>query len=349
MFTLHDTIELTKKAVIFTVIGAVIIIILILLFRFGVFLKNTFYPEAPPPPEVAFGKLPPIEFGKSEEQNFTYVIDTLSGELPVFPERVNVYELVQPYPEFFDYSRAKAKAQRLGLTTNPERINESIYQWAANTDLRPIFTINIVNNDFFYQTNYLTYDPIINAAKRPTTESAIEEAQSFLQSLNSFPDALNTASTSAVPYAIKEGNLIPATSQATTQAVRVDFYQQTVNRLPVYYPDYPSSLNYVIVAGGNSKDTVVEASYIYRQASETYSDYPIKTSKEAFSELQEQKAHVTSYFGTDTEIKITDVDLGYFIGPGEQQYLMPVFVFIGNDGEFTALVSAVQNDYIESE
>ncbi|MCL5432856.1 MAG: hypothetical protein M1524_01950, partial [Patescibacteria group bacterium] len=73
--------------------------------------------------------------------------------------------------------------------------------------------------------------------------------------------------------------------------------------------------------------------------------YPIKTADESFSDLQRGDAYIVSYDGTDPNIKIKNVYLGYYLGDTEQDYLMPIVVFEGNDN-FVAFISAIKNEWL---
>ncbi len=346
MFTLHDTIALTKKVLLYAAIGAVGIFILIMLFRFGVFLKNTLFPDPPPPFGVSFGKLQNISFGVSEEGNFSYVLDTLSGTYPQFSDRANVYEITQTEPEFFDLARANEKAKVMGFTTQPSLIGENLYQWTTNSQLRPVMKMNTVTGDFVLNTSFLTYSPLLTGTNRPNTQIAVKEAEVFLSSVNSFPGTINKASTSARMLTVRDGTVVESESVNTTQMVRVDFYHNTVEQLPIYYPDHPQSLIYVLLATSLADPLVIEASYVNKPISSNFSDYPIKTAEEAFKELEAGNGYIASYYGSSPEISIKEIKLGYFMSAEKQKYLMPVVVFFGDNG-FVAFVSAVREEYIE--
>jgi hypothetical protein len=344
--SLHDTIEMTKKALLFGAIGIGIIIVLFFLFRFGVFLKNTLFPTPPPPINASFGKLPAISFPKQEEKTaYTYTLDTISGDYPAFPDRVLVYKIIPEIPQFYDLARAKVKAKNIGFEVSPVPILENVYQWSENDGLQRKLIMNTLTKDFTLISAYKTFPPVEQATHLGNADSAKEAAMSFFETLNSYPETINAASTSAKLFTLQGGELVEAASINTAQIVRVDFYRREVNSLPIYNPNFPDSLIYALIGGGTTEPEVVEAQYADHNISEEASDYPIKTAEQAFSELQAGKGYVATAFGKATDIHITEIHLGYYLGKEAQEYLLPVIVFQGENDEFTAYVPAIPDSF----
>ena len=76
--TLHETAELIKKSAIRGGFGLVGLVMLFILIRVGIFVKNIIFPPKVQPPTLAYGKLPPIQFPKSSVSDvFTYTLNTL--------------------------------------------------------------------------------------------------------------------------------------------------------------------------------------------------------------------------------------------------------------------------------
>ena len=85
--------------------------------------------------------------------------------------------------------------------------------------------------------------------------------------------------------------------------------------------------------------------FSHQVVSQENTTYPIKNVSQAFDLLKKNKAYIAGYFGTQTEIRIKDIYLAYYLGEEKQQYLMPVYVFSGKDG-FTAYVPAVSDTWM---
>jgi len=322
-----------------------ILAILFLVVYLGMVIKEKIIPTPLPPPTVSFGKLPAIEFPKSQEvKDAKYVIDTLTGKLLELPDRVKVYKIDPGKVDFLSLDRAQEKVSLLGFKNQKSFVSENTYQWVdRGIKLRQI-SYNISSSNFVFSTSFLT-DATIGQNNLAQPDQAIATAKSFLKSLSSFPEDLDETQTKTSLYAIKNYTIVPG-DQSTAQIIRVDFPQKNINSLPMRYPNSHHSTIYALIAGGQNPE-VVEASFQYKNVSNDYATYPIFTSSQAFDMLQEGKAYVLSYFGTENEILIKNVFLAYYIEEKEQKYLMPIVVFEGDD-DFVAYVSAIKDEWINN-
>jgi len=84
------------------------------------FIKQTFFPTPPPKPTLAFGTLNPQLFPKNaSDKKFTYVINTLSGALPSFPDQAKIYKMQINPPDLLGLTNAKQIAGGAGFTQGP--------------------------------------------------------------------------------------------------------------------------------------------------------------------------------------------------------------------------------------
>jgi hypothetical protein len=72
--------------------------------------------------------------------------------------------------------------------------------------------------------------------------------------------------------------------------------------------------------------------------------YPIRSGDEAFADLKKGKGFIVS-LPPVTKITIRKMFLGYFDPDVFQEYLQPVYVFLG-DGDFVGYVPAVSGQYL---
>lgn len=254
------------------------------------------------------------------------------------------------------------------------------YEWRETTPDQNGFenTIdyNIVTQNFTMSSNYLTQLSVLQAQfiqnlSDPT--AAVPIVQNFLGSLNSFPTDVDLTLTQEPPsgdsytttpqlYSVTNGQLTSTTALASAQVVRVDLYQKeidyTINaaqgqdlthsqnftmQLPIIYPHPPYSTMHFLVASGQNQADVVSANYTHQTinlAPTNMAIYPIKTPEQAYSDLKSGKAYIASYNGTGNQILINNVFLAYYMGATQQNYLMPVVVFEGQNG-FFAYVPAI--------
>ncbi|MCL5432611.1 MAG: hypothetical protein M1524_00650, partial [Patescibacteria group bacterium] len=267
--TLHEVTEKTKLIAKWTGIAIAGIVVLVIFFRIGVTVKNIFYPPTPTPPTVTFGKVPSIEFPTSKRiESFTYGVDTISGTLPVFSDRATINKIIQAEPDILALKRSESKISDIGILSSGTPISDKVYRWVENNSPNRIFIANIFSFNFNMTSNFLSDSKIVESITTINEKDAISKAQSFLSSLSSFPNDIDIAKTKTTLLAIRDGQLIPATSLSNTQAIRVDFYQKDYNDLKIYYSDYPNSTMNILVLGGKYEGQVVEANYFHQNISD---------------------------------------------------------------------------------
>jgi hypothetical protein len=343
MATLAQTTQITRKLL--AIIAGIIlaIIMLVVLFNIGTSIKESLYPTPAAPPSVSFGKIPALTFPQQNQPKYSYTLNTISGNLPTFSDRATVYKLLQPQPSLVALDNIKALLEKNNFKDNPSQISDSIFQWKNENQT---INYNIVSNDFLLQSNYLSDANVKSSTNLPNQPGAIDVAKQFFTTLNAKQDDIDFDKTKTSLFTIQNGTIIPASSLSNTQVVRVDFFQQDVNKLPVFYPDYPHSIMYALVAGGISQPQVVEAAFTHNiVVADNNATYPIKTAKQAFDDLKSGNAYISNYDSTKTNVTIQNVVLGYYIGGTNQQYLYPIIVFEG-DNNFYAFVSAITDEWM---
>ena len=160
-----------------------------------------------------------------------------------------------------------------------------------------------------------------------------------------FLDDIDIDLTKTLYYSIQDGQINPESNITNAQLIRLDFFQKSINGVPIYYPEVSTSPINAQVVNIRNNPTVIQANFNYQTITTINSTYPIKTVDQAFLELKDQKAYIASYFGENTNILIKNVTLGYYMGEEKQNYLMPIMIFEGNDG-FFAYVSAITDEWV---
>ena len=118
--------------------------------------------------------------------------------------------------------------------------------------------------------------------------------------------------------------------------------------MPVVTSSYYNSPHYVLFAYDINGLKVVRAQVKYFEASMDQSGlYPIKTSDQAWADLQKGVGYVVSSNKPDGQIAVKKIVLAYFDPDVYQEYLQPVYVFLGDD-KFAAYVPAVTDEYIQA-
>lgn len=324
-------------------------IVLFLLFKVGVFVKDTLYPTPPPPPTVGFDILDPIEFpDQKSTNNFSYSLDTVTGQLPDFSDRAKVYKIAKAEPDLLALRKAKDKMYRAGFKEDPVLIGQNVYKWTTDQPFQKTLSYNILTHDFNLTSSFLANENATTGKAFPLDEASIvDEAKNFFQNLDSFPEDINTEKTAVSLFTIKNYVLLSATSISNAQAARVYFFQKDVDEKPIFYSNPKSSPINTLITGGDNRPQVSDANYFYQKITDQSETYPIKTAKQAFEDLENGNAYIASFPENKSNISIKNVYLGYYIEDKKQNYLMPVVIFEGDDG-FFAYVSAITDEWINN-
>ncbi|MDP3726912.1 MAG: hypothetical protein Q8Q96_01185, partial [bacterium] len=349
MATLHKTTAFTKKILKWSTLTVIAIVLVAGGLRVGTQIKEYFFPTPLPPPTVKFDKLPRLIFPESavnlSSKELTYTLNTTSGQLPNLPTQTQVFKISKSSPSLLALQRAQEQVLKIGFNSPPTRIQNALYQW-ANQDTPPKkLLLDIVSLNFSLSSDFLSDQDILSAKNLPDENGAIETAKNFFSNI-SFPQDIDTQKTKTTLLKIASGKLTDATSLSTAQVIRVDFFQKDVDGRPIHYPNPQNSIMYALISAGTFTPQVIEAKFFHYNINEVSSTYPIKTAEEAFSELKTAKAYIASYFGNETNISIKNISLGYYLSEEEQNYLMPIIVFEGNNG-FFAYVEAIKGEWTE--
>jgi len=348
MTTLHRVTEATKKVLIGFSIGIGSIIFLILLFQVIVGLKASLFPTPPPPPTVSFGKLPQLIFPASKiSGNFTYTLNTISGSLPLFPDRETVYQIQQPQANLLSFSDAQQLLGQNGFTASPKAISESVYSWQQATTPFLVANYNIVNRDFAITSSFATDQNVLAALNLPSQNAAVAIAKQYLANFSTNVDDIDNAKTVVSLFTIQNGALSPALSLSNAKIVQVNFFQKSVNSLPIVYPNSPNSTVEIQIGSGEKNPQVIEAVYTHKIILTSQSaTYPIITAQQAYDALKSGKAYIANYDGTSNSVVIKNIYLAYYLGDTVEKYAMPVIVLQG-DNNFYAFVSAITDSQVQ--
>lgn len=349
MLTLSNASKSTKEILKWAALIIAAIILLIMAIRLVVFGKNLFFPSPPPKPDVSFGKLQQQAFPQGLiDKDLKYTVNTLTGELPSAPSQTKVFRMQTIQPDLLALKRFDQQVKNIGFESGYKALSDKVFEWNSNPNLSNLdrrLRINIVTYGFTIISAFTSDETILSAKDLPSEERAKTIAQSVLENMQSLPSDIDLSKTKTNLFSIKNGALSKATSLSNTQVIGVDFVQGDINKLPIFYENPSSSNISVFIGAGGNQGQVVAANYSYQKVSEVSSTYPIKNTKEAFDDLKSGKGVITSYSGGSSNILINNVFLAYYIGNQPQDFLMPIYVFAGND-DFYAYVEAVTDEWI---
>jgi hypothetical protein len=319
---------------------------LFLLFKVLGFVKELIFPTPPPPPTVSFGKIPESYFQTGIKKNFNYTIDTLSGELPQFEDRANVYEMETPKPDLLAVERASLKVSNLGFDKKPEQLSDILFRWNREEAPQKTLILNVNMASFTLFSSFLTNQNVLSASNLPEEKEAIAISKRFIEFLDVFPETIDENKTKTKLFNIVSGSLVPVQSLSNAKLISVYFYQKDIDEMPIVYPGGTDSSMNLVVGGGQFEGEVVNARFFYQKVTDKSGTYPIISAQEAFEKLKKGEAYIASHEGDDNNVLIKKVYLGLYSEGRQQEYLTPVVVFEGNNN-FMAYVPAVMDEWID--
>lgn len=342
MATLTEISILTRKIIRFTIIGIIGLIFLRIFWGMGRNIYLYFFPPPPPPPTVTFGKLPKIPFpqGKSAG-DLSFSLETPEGGLPVFFSQATVYFMPKPSPTLSSLELAGVKAFDMGFVSVPEEISQTLYRFRQK-DNPATLEYDIASNTFSISYD-LAQDSSILERIPPPPEVAASTIRSYLSSSDLLPEDLSGL-TSHEFLKIQEGNLVPALSQSDADLIKVHLFRKEFDELPTVTARPDDANVWFMISGDRERlRQVVAAEFHYFPVDgEQSSTYPIKTTEEAWSELQSGNAYIAK-LGSSSNVVIRRIYLAHYDPSIPSEFFQPVYVFEG-DG-FTAYIPAVTLDY----
>lgn len=347
MPTLYKTTSGIRLVGKFFGLGLGAVLITFILFKVGTVLKEIISPTPLPPPTITFGKLPEIIFHASiDGSKNSYTLNTLTGSLPTFPDRISVYKTEEEIPGLLTIERARARVKNIGFSGNGVALSPSIYQWTNSVSPFKRLVTNIINFNFNLTSAYATDETITRNNVLPSENEAVKKATEFLQSFSGIPTDIDMDKTKTTLFQIQNGELTQVQSISNTQIIRVDYYQKDIGGYRIFYPNPDFSTMNLLVAKG-TREPVVEAHFFHTKiASDSAGTYPIITAQEAWSILKKNNAHIARYDGESKSIDIQKIELGYYSPDSKTTYLMPIIVFSGDDN-FRAYIPAITSEWIE--
>lgn len=274
-------------------------------------------------PDMKFGELPVLNLPKSNvsSSNFSYNLDTTTGNLPNFSKIAKVFFMPKIQNGFLAPDKAQSLAQKFDLKIPPEILSETEYRFK---DSAHSLQINLDSGNFTYQQEATA---AALQALDPEDNRLADNFKNLLSTKISLPDEVKNST-----FKIRR-----TVDNLTAQ---ISLWPQNVDEIPIITPNFIDSLiNAKLTLQGGSLSDYLSLNYTYWPVDQTtYSTYPIKSAKAAFSELQSGQGAVIIE-PPKPQVSITSVYLGYYHDQNYQAFLQPVVVFEGVN--FAAYVDAI--------
>lgn len=341
--SLASTATFTRKIVI--AIGALIVgsLLFLIIFNVGQGVYKSLLPEKPPPPLVAFGKLPPINLdeGYKPPENITYRVETITGDLPQLPMELKVFSVEKLETKFGDAPRTNAWATSLGFSVPAIENRADTATYVDPKDNSRTLRLGVTSQMGVIDSNYLSNVNLISTKHRGE-ETAKSNADKVVKVFGLKGSEFPVDKLEYIKYRIDNGKLVEADELSTVNLIKVNYYKADLDKIMVVYPKYRESRVWVLTSNNSAVAAKVDISLVNEHE---FTTYPLKGITKAFEELKAGQASFNMEFEGEV-FDVRDVKLGYMDTYSNQEYLQPVYVFIGNEG-LAAYVSAVGESYID--
>jgi hypothetical protein len=353
----------TRRAILYGILGLIALLVLMLLYRFGVNLYLTLNPPPEPPPTAGFGKLPKLNLPSlTVEGSPTYLLETPTGELPTFNDRIEVVAMASVQPTLLGEEKARELAEDLdfggqgSLSTDRQTLT-----FRDETDKRTL-AVNVVTQNFVLSTDLgrIASLPLGRALSGP---NAILASQSVLNSLGLLEFGFDTGNQTTTFKAVENNTASKAGSISEAHFTEVNFFRSLTEVASKSYPILPSDPKAGLIRvwmTSQLKPAILNTLSITYNAQQVEIDktksetYPLENVATAWESVK-QGAGVAYVEINDqvNVISITDVSIAYFDDAKHQSYLQPIYVFSGvaktaggKEGEFYAYTPAISSKWI---
>jgi hypothetical protein len=359
--TLTETVIMVKKMTPVVVIGGLVILIMIFGFQLTLLIVrqqisgniSPIQPTAAPIPEqeMSFGKLPVLKIpGGRESVGYAWVLDTLDGTARFEGERseAKVYFIPKQIKSLTFESRIFNMAKQVGINTE-QTPYEEVEDVATFDDGKRKIEVNTLDFNFRYDYLITAEDNLIDDIDIGLESAFLSSSANFLNKLNRYPVAISSAKTNFSYFRIDPATrqIEPLESAARANAVEVNYFPVDFDELPIVTSTYYESQNYIFLLKTERDYSPIRASIQNFPINiDNSGRYRLKTSTQAWEDLQQGKGIIVSSPQESGEVRISRIFLAYYEPSEYQQYFQPVYVFLG-ENRFVVYVQAVSSDLIQ--
>ena len=344
MTTLTETAYYTRRAINWLILGIVAYIVLRIVFGILALVWVAIFPPKPPPPNHAFGKLPALQFPKqaSYSGQLVFQLQTIQGAVPAASPSATVYFMPKAAPSLLGLNQAQNFAKNLQFDPTPIQISKNIYRFNDPTLPFRTLAFDIISSNFVLKYDYTRELSLFAEKNLPTADDAQQQTLNMLQQYSLGHDDISGGTTTVSYFKLTGDGLTPTTSLSQADAERVDLFRKSIGNTPLFTPIPDQGPISIIFSGSsNPNKRIIQFAYTYWPIDyQTTATYPLKTSAEAWNELQQGNGYIARFPTNTNTVIVRNVYLGYYDSFDAQIYLQPIFVFEGDNG-FLGYVPAV--------
>ena len=332
---------------------AILIVIILLIFYYA-FRLTVLYVQSTrviaPFTNTAFGKIKkPYLLEASPSAGLQFKLYTIEGVPTTATATAKVFFLPPSQVRFGYKEKVFLIAKTLGFDTEATNSYRLINNQAIFNEPKQKLLIDIRNFNFSYRYFFEDDKELVNQAVTPDGQESQSKAVDFLQSIGAYPQEFSQGKTNIIFLRYNPENKSIAILKDNQKAnlVEVDFYRPDIEGLPVISPKYFNSQHYVLMMFTKDGETRILRSDLsfFEKSEAQVGVYPLKTGDEAYAELTGGKGMVVSNPRGKKNITIRKMFVGYLDPDTYQDYLEPIYVFLGDDN-FVAYVSAISSEFL---
>ncbi len=343
MATLSDTAYVSRQAIQYMIATLLALIMGRMLLGGLVTLWQRLNPAPPPPPTMGYGILPRINF-PDKPANLRYTLQTASGSLPNFPDRINVYQVISNRPNLLALDEARAKAAAMGFSGPAEKRSDLLYLWERTEPVSGKLNMYIYQGNFVMSMDWFEDPAYLFEQKLPSEDNAIRNVKIFLDRAGLMPSDLKSGPAEVDYLRARGTSLIPAVSLSEADFLEINFFRSPIDenyKSMTANPD--QGLVRAVLGGGNVATGLVNLEYNYFPINYDQAEtYPLKPASVAWEELLAGGGYVARVKIDVTDVIVRRVELGYYDSYSPQEYLQPVYIFSGDDS-FVGYVPALSD------
>lgn len=283
----------------------------------------------------------------SASAGYAFTLDTIEGQPITSSEAAKVYFLPQSSARFGYTQKIYPIAKLFGFDI--ELIKHNLADKIATfVDGKRKLAIDITNYNFRYEYAFNKNPKLFEQSAIPSRNEIENKTIDFLKTVGRYPEELAKGKTNIVylQYNTDQENMTPVQRSVDANAVEIDFYRPDIDTFSTVSPSYFNSQNFMVLAFQENEMVILRAQIaFFEKSEEQIGVYPLKTGDVAWEELKTGKGIVVSPGKTNREVSIKKMFTAYFDSDTYQQYLQPVYVFLGSDN-FVGYVPAVVNKYL---
>lgn len=341
-----------RKFAPFAILGLIVVFILYYSIQLIILLVQLNQPKNQDIASIVnpvFGAIPRPEIpNATTSAGLTYVLDTIDGITVTATAAANVYFLPEPPARFGFRENVFLMARNLEIDTELTKYDLQGNQ-AVFSDSQNKLVVDILNYNFDYEYLHLANeDERLSNAYIPDEKIINEKAVEILSKIGRYPGELARGKRNIVYLAFnpQTDELTVVDSPENANLVEVDFYREDIGGFPVATSRYFNSPNYLVLLFDSQGTKVVRGRVsFYERSTEQVGVYPIKTGDEAWEDFTKGNGYIVSGSEGLSQINIKKMFMGYYDPDQKQDYMQPVYVFLG-ENNFVGYVPAITNEFL---